>query len=50
MILAVALQLAAAVALIAGGFILAEWGGVLLAASVPTFLVGWQLEQRHGGS
>lgn len=48
--IAVALQVVAAVVLVVGGFLVARWGGALIAASVPTFLIGWQLERQHGGS
>lgn len=54
MIVAVALQVCAVVGWIAGGFVLARWGGAEMAATVPLFLFGWTLEQRlaqrRGGS
>lgn len=49
MVIAVVLQVVAVVAFVTGGFLLADWSGALTAVAVPTFLVGWQLEQRHEG-
>lgn len=45
---AVALQIIAALAFIAGSFLAAGAGGAVMGAALVAFLVGWQLEQRGG--
>lgn len=50
MLVAVLLQIVAAVGLIVGAFILSGVGGAVMAAAVVVFLVGWSIEQRIGGS
>ncbi len=48
--IAVALQILAAVGFMVGAFLAAGAGGVVMASALLVFLVGWQLEQRLGGS
>lgn len=47
MVIAVVLQLAAVALWLAGAWLVANWSGVVMAAAIPAFLVGWTLEQRH---
>jgi hypothetical protein len=47
MLVAVLLQVVAAVGLILGAWLLSGVGGAVMAAAVVVFLVGWSLEQRH---
>lgn len=50
MVTAVVLQVVAAVGFVVGALVLSGCGGAIMAAALVAFLVGWQLEQRNGGS